>query len=68
MSKETRVYGEVILKVPFDVILNISEQEFERLSERQQDALIDEHIDWYEATRSGEVDEFDVYEYGEVGD
>ncbi len=66
MTEKTNVYGQAILKVDFDVNLPISEEEFEQLSERQQDELIDSHINWHDATRNAEVDEFDVYEYRKV--
>lgn len=60
------VYGKAILKVDFNVELDMSEDEFEALSEKKQDALIDSKINWHSTLRSAEVDEFDVYEFREV--
>jgi len=64
--KAVKVIGEAVLKVKFSVdLVDITEAEFEALSERKQDELIDSAIDWSNETRNAEVDEFDVWEYRE---
>lgn len=66
MTVKTNVYGQVVLKVDFNIDLPISEEEFGNMNEQEQDDLIDSHIDWSDAMRSAEVDEVDVYEYRKV--
>lgn len=60
-----KVSGEVTLKVRYAINLDMSEAEFESLSEKKQNELIDEAIDWQDATRSAEVDEIDVWDIEE---
>lgn len=60
------VYGVAVLKTNFSVELDMTESEFEALSERKQDLLIDDAINWPDATRNAEVDEFDVWEFREI--
>ncbi|WP_040981037.1 hypothetical protein [Oceanobacillus jeddahense] len=66
MSNKINVYGEAVLTVRFDVDLPLSEDEFESLSQKEQDQLIDTKIDWVEATKSAEIDNFDIYEFRKV--
>lgn len=51
------------LKVPYTVNLDMTADEFEALSERKQDELLDEAIDWMDGARSAEVDDIEVYDY-----
>lgn len=63
--KMIEVVGEATLKVRYSVELDITEEEFDNLSERKQDALIDEAINWHETLKNAETDEIevdDVYE------
>lgn len=60
-----KVTGIAKLKVPFEVNLDITEAEFETMSDRKSDELIENAIDWHSATRNAETDEIDVWEYEE---
>ena len=61
-----RVSGRAELKVPFNILLNMSEAQFESLSDSRANELIEETIDWLGATRSAEVSDIDIWEYDEV--
>lgn len=63
-----KITGVAKLSVPFEVELNMSEEEFDDLTERQQNDLLDNHIDWMEVCRGGEVDDIDVYDLEEIED
>jgi len=54
-----RVTGEVTLKVPYSLNINMSEEEWDALSERKQDQIIGDSIG-YEETKSAEVSYVDV--------
>lgn len=58
-----KVTGVATLRVPYSVKLDMTAEEFGNLSERKQDELLDEAIDWMDATRSAEVDEIEVFDY-----
>lgn len=61
------VSGEIILKLKFDVrISDMTEQEWDELSERQQNHMIESRINYGEEMRNAEVDEVDVWEAREV--
>lgn len=64
--KKIIVHGEATLKVNYGVELHMTEEEFNNLSTRQQNRLLEKSIDWYEVSRSAEVDDIDVYELDEV--
>ncbi|OIJ17075.1 hypothetical protein BKP37_00610 [Anaerobacillus alkalilacustris] len=66
MGKKITVSGEVRLRVSYQVELNMSEQEFDALSEREQNEHLENAIDWLEAGRNAEVDEFDVDDVIEI--
>lgn len=54
------VTGRATLKVPYKVRLNITEEQFDAMSERQQNELLDSTIDWHSTMSSAEADDFDV--------
>ena len=60
------ISGEAKLKVPYKVQLNMTVEEFDALPERKQNELIEEAIDWRDATRSAETDEIDVWDINEA--
>lgn len=55
-----KVTGTARLTVWYGVELDISEEEFDALSERKQNELLDGAIDWREVCRGAELDEIDV--------
>jgi len=57
------VYGSVKLEVRFDIELDMTEDEFENLSQKEQDYLIETSIDWNDTMRNAEIDEVDVWEF-----
>lgn len=59
MSK-VKVNGTADLRVWYSVELDMSEEEFYKLSEREQDKLIEEAIDWHETCRSAQVSSIEV--------
>jgi len=59
-KKMIRVSGSAKLKTDFTVDLNMTEEEFDALTQRQQDQLLEDNVDWYEASRQAEVDDIDV--------
>lgn len=61
-----RVTGTATLKVDYSVDLDMTEEQFDALSERHQNQLIDRHIDWFDACRSGEMDDLDIDDVTEI--
>lgn len=62
-----KVSGEVTLKVRYTIELkNMTAEQFDALSERQQNALIDETIDWSNELRNAETDEIEVWDVDEI--
>ena len=57
-----KVNGEARLVVKYEVEINMTEEEFENLSQRQQDAILEELIDWREECKNAEVDEIEVWD------
>jgi hypothetical protein len=57
-----KVTGSVTLQIRYKVELDMTEEQFDSLSARKQNELIEEQIDWYEACRGGEVHDVDVYD------
>lgn len=51
-----RVSGRANMKVEYSTELDMTEEEFDALSQQKQDSLIDAHVDWKEVTRSAEVE------------
>lgn len=60
-----KVSGVFKLTGSYEVELNMTEEQFYALSERQVTDLIDSQIDWLEATRNSELDEIEVYDLQE---
>lgn len=61
------VYGNIVLKLKFDVeIPDMTEKEWDALSERQQNHMIESRINYGEEMRNAEVDEVDVWEAREI--
>ena len=54
------VTGQARLKVPYTVQLDMTTEEFDALSERKQNELLDDSIDWKDACRNAELDDIDV--------
>lgn len=61
-----RVEGEAILKVRFLVELPMSEEAFDALSQRAQNQLLDNHIDWNSACRDAELDDISIDDLEEI--
>ncbi|WP_438498038.1 hypothetical protein [Paenibacillus sp. IHBB 3054] len=61
-----RVTGKAKLIVNYDVELDMTEEEFDSLSERKQNEVLDDAIDWIEVCRNADVDEIDVDDLVEV--
>lgn len=54
------VTGDATLRVQYAVDLDMTEEEFDSLSERKQNELIAESIDWHSIMRNAEVNGIDV--------
>ena len=54
------VKGMARLRVPYSVKLNMTEEEFDSLSERKQNQLLEDAIDWKDACRNAETDDIEV--------
>ena len=63
-----KVSGEVALKVRYAVKLNMTEEEFDALSERKQNELIDGAINWHDELRNAETDEIEVWDIESAGE
>ncbi|MEJ8548187.1 hypothetical protein [Brevibacillus borstelensis] len=61
-----RVVGEATLKVRFWVDLPMSEEEFDRLTERSQNKLLEDHIDWRSACQGADVDDIWIDDLEEI--
>lgn len=60
------VTGEATLKVKYSVELDISEDEFENLSERKQDEMIEDAINWHEILKNAETNEIEIDDVFEI--
>lgn len=60
------VNGEVTLKVRYSVKLNMTLDEFESLSTRKQNELLDGSIDWHNELRNAETDDIEVWDIDEI--
>ncbi|WP_107950901.1 hypothetical protein [Lysinibacillus parviboronicapiens] len=65
MSK-LKVEGIATLRAGYSVEVPYTEEQWEALSERKQNEILDAAIDWYEVSRNAEVDDIDVYDYQKV--
>lgn len=61
-----KVSGRITLSIDYTVKLNMTEEQFDNLSERQVNKLIDESIDWHNAMNNAEVEDVDVWDLEEV--
>lgn len=61
-----KVEGQAKLKVSFSVNLEMTEAEFESKTEREQDEIIENAINWHDALPNSETDEIDVWDYAEI--
>lgn len=56
------VNGEAKIRVDYSVELDMTEEQWDSLSEKKQNEILDSAIDWMYACRSGEVDNIEVYD------
>lgn len=61
-----RVIGTAKLRVNYDVQLDMTEEEFDSLSESEQNDILDHKIDWMNECRSAEVDDIEVDDVQEI--
>lgn len=61
-----KVQGTATLRVNYDVEVPYSEVQWETLSEKKQNEILDAAIDWAEVCRNADVDDIDVDDYQEV--
>lgn len=61
-----RVMGTANLRINYEVQLNMTEVEFDSLTELKQNEVIESAIDWFDVYRSAEVDEIEVDDLEEV--
>lgn len=61
-----RIKGVVTLSNAFDVELDMTEEEFDRLAEWEQNDEIESQIDWHNWTAGAETTEVDVWDLDEV--
>lgn len=58
-----KVEGTAKLNVNYSVEVNYTEEQWEAMSVRQQNEILDGAIDWLAAGRNATVDDIDVDEY-----
>lgn len=61
-----KVQGTATLRVNYAVEVQYAEAQWEALSEKKQNEILDAAIDWAEACRNADVDDIDVDDYKEV--
>lgn len=61
-----RVSGTAKLRVEYSVNLDMTEEQFDAMSEREQTELLDRKIDWMDACSSGELYDLDVDDVEEI--
>lgn len=61
-----KVTGVVTLRGDYIVELDMTEEEFDSLSKRQQDEEIESAIDWRNLVENSETDDIDVYDLEEI--
>lgn len=63
-----RISGTASVDVDWEIELDMTEEEFDNLSEGLQNELIDSNVDWLDACRNGSIDniEVDVIEHMEA--
>lgn len=60
-----KVQGTATLRVNYAVEVQYTEAQWEALSEKKQNEILDSAIDWAEACRNADVDDIDVDNYQE---
>lgn len=60
MSKRIVVEGSALLRVQYSVVLNMSEEEWDALSDSKANSMIEHHVDWLEAGRNAQVWDIDI--------
>lgn len=60
-----KVQGTATLRVNYAVEVQYTEAQWEALSEKKQNEILDAAIDWAEACRNAGVDDIDVDDYQE---
>jgi hypothetical protein len=54
------VNGTAKILVDYSIEVEMTVEEWDALSQKKQDEYIENHVDWMDACRSGEVDDIDV--------
>lgn len=62
------VNGTAKIRVDFSVEVDMTVEEWDALSQKKQDEYIENHADWMDACRSGEVDDIEVDDVIEVNE
>jgi hypothetical protein len=60
-----KVSGEAMLRVPYEVELDMTESEFNGLSDDEANDVLEGSIDWKNACRSAETDNIDIWDIEE---
>jgi len=62
------ISGTAKIRVDYSIELDMTEEVWDDLTEKQQNEKIENHVDWMDACRSGEVDDIEVDEVNEFDD
>ena len=57
-----KVSGVVTLRLGFEVELDMTEVEFNALSQTEQNLVIEEAIDWHSELPNSDIDEIEVHD------
>ncbi|MGO4951992.1 hypothetical protein [Paenibacillus sp. S25] len=60
------IYGTATVYVDYEVKLDLTEEQFSELTEKEQNELLQSAIDWQEALRNGQTDDIEVDDIVEV--
>lgn len=63
-----RITGQATLKVPYAVTLSMTEAQFDALSERKQNEIIDSTIDWHSSVQNADTDDIDIDDIEEINE
>lgn len=61
-----RVNGVARLRVDYSVDLNMTIDEWESMSTRKVNELLDSSIDWYDVVRGAETEDMDIEDVEEI--
>lgn len=61
-----RVDGLATLRVTYAVDLDMTEKEWDKMNEKQQNDMLDHRINWLEECKSAKVDGIDVWDISEI--